>query len=75
MNQFVGFTVAASLVGILMKWERQNHLRPPSIAFKRKSAATRVDRSIRSVEAALEILMATIANEKARELPLAQNAL
>jgi hypothetical protein len=62
MSQLIVLTVAAALVGMLSKWGRRNH--PSVMAAKVKSAAKKVERSAASVEAAVETLMATVADEQ-----------
>jgi len=65
MSQVIVLTVAAALFGMLWKWGRPNRPSavPELMAAKVKSAAKRVERSAASVEAAIETLMAAVANE------------
>jgi hypothetical protein len=66
MSQVIVLTVAAGLVGILWKWGRRDHRSAVQelMAAKVKTAAKKVERSAASVEAALEALVATVADEQ-----------
>jgi hypothetical protein len=66
MSQVIVLTVAAALVGMLSKWGRRNRPSavPELMAAEVKSAAKKVERSAASVEAAVERLMATVADEQ-----------
>jgi hypothetical protein len=64
MSQLVVLTVAAALVGMLRGRRNRPTAVPELMAAKVKNAAKKVERSAASVEAAIERLMATVADEQ-----------